>query len=55
VAWTEITPGWRGGLVPREDWLPFERVHFLPNVDYGAVEQFTEDVPLVLPAGQPST
>jgi hypothetical protein len=45
VSWTEITPGPRGGLVPREDWLPLERVHFLPNVDYGAVEQFTEDVP----------
>ncbi|MDP4510328.1 hypothetical protein [Nonomuraea turcica] len=51
VAWTEITPGPRGGLVPREDWLPLERVHFLPNVDYGAVE-LTQDVIPKLPAGQ---
>jgi hypothetical protein len=36
VAWTQITQGPRGGLVPREDWLPLERVQFLPDVDYGA-------------------
>ncbi|MEU4234387.1 hypothetical protein AB0F17_59780 [Nonomuraea sp. NPDC026600] len=53
VSYMEITPGPRGGLVPREDWLPLDRVQPLPNIDYSAVEheQLTDDT-TTAPTGQ---
>ncbi|MFB9627083.1 hypothetical protein [Nonomuraea helvata] len=38
VSWMELTPGPRGGLVPREEWMPRDRVYLLAGVDYSAVE-----------------
>lgn len=43
VSWSEITPGPRGALVIREDWLPLDRVSLMPGVDYSAVEHIVED------------
>lgn len=53
VSYMEITPGPRGGLVPREDWLPLDRVRPLADVDYSAVEHehLTDDT-TTAPIGQ---
>ncbi|MEV4364575.1 hypothetical protein [Nonomuraea sp. NPDC049625] len=45
VSWVAITPGPRGGLHPREEWLPLDQVELIAGVDYRVVEhqQFIED------------
>ncbi|MFI6737252.1 hypothetical protein ACIBI9_30360 [Nonomuraea sp. NPDC050451] len=38
VSWIDITPGPRGKLVPREEWLPMDRVGLPQGVGYSAVD-----------------
>lgn len=51
MSWIEEIPGPRGGLVPRQGWLPLDRVHPITGVDYSSVEhvRLTED-PAAVPA-----